>query len=110
MFLFPSTYDTSGIVVSEAAALKTPSIVIDGSNAQERIIDGINGFTCKETMQSFAEKIQTIVKDKENLKKVGEKAKQTLSLTWESVIDHVSKRYQEIIIEHNECKEKQIYI
>ncbi|MBN2883057.1 MAG: glycosyltransferase, partial [Clostridia bacterium] len=47
LFLFPSIYDTFGIVVREAAALKCPCVLIEGSNAAENIIDGHNGFLCK---------------------------------------------------------------
>ncbi len=100
LFLFPSTYDTSGLVVREAAALMTPSIVIEGSNAQEGIIDGINGFTCKENIESFASKIKAITLDKNLLKKSGENAKDTIAITWESVVDRVSTRYQEIITDY----------
>lgn len=99
LFLFPSTYDTSGIVVKEAAMVKTPSIIIEGTNAQEGIVDGVNGFTAKEDPILFAEKIKTICQDKQLLQKNGEKAQETIAISWESIIDKVAERYQEIIID-----------
>ena len=44
LFLFPSIYDNAPIVIHEAAAVGTPSLVIAGSNASEEIIDNTNGF------------------------------------------------------------------
>ncbi len=104
LFLFPSTYDTSGIVIKEAAMVKTPSIVIEGTNAQEGIVDGVNGFTCKESYKSFADKIKLVCQDKQFLKLNGEKAQETLALSWESIIDKVADRYEEIIMNSNNFK------
>ncbi|HEY8364243.1 MAG TPA: glycosyltransferase [Haloplasmataceae bacterium] len=99
LFLFPSLYDNAPIVVREAAALRTPSIVINGSNAQEGIIDGYNGFTSEEDIDKLATKIYNISQDKEKLHEVGLNAQKTISCSWENIIDKVVTRYQEIINE-----------
>ena len=44
LFLFPSTFDTNGLVVREAAACGLASVLIAGSCAAEDITDGKNGF------------------------------------------------------------------
>jgi glycosyltransferase involved in cell wall biosynthesis len=49
MFLFPSTFDTNGIVVREAAACGLASVLICGSCAAEGIIDGRNGMLIEKT-------------------------------------------------------------
>ena len=41
IFLFPSTYDTSGIVVKEAAACECPALLIRGSCAAEEWSTGL---------------------------------------------------------------------
>jgi glycosyltransferase involved in cell wall biosynthesis len=42
--VFPSLwYETSGLVISEAAALGVPAVVSDRSVARERVIDGVTG-------------------------------------------------------------------
>ncbi|QVK19407.1 glycosyltransferase [Mycoplasmatota bacterium] len=97
LFIFPSVYDNAPIVVREAAALNTPSIVIDGSNAQEGIIDGVNGFTCLENVTSLANKINLISQDKDKLKEIGNNAKETVARSWESIVDQVAEKYQDII-------------
>ena len=49
LFLFPSTYDTNGLVVREAAACGLASVLIRGSCAAEGVLDGVNGFLVDET-------------------------------------------------------------
>ncbi len=109
LFVFPSVYDNAPIVVREAAVLKTPSIVIENSNAQEGIIDGINGFTCKENALSLANKIEQIA-DINYLQTIGEKAKETLALSWETVVDQVGNRYKEIIMDYHDNLKTKIYV
>lgn len=97
LFLFPSLYDTSGIVVREAAAVKTPSLVIANSNASEGIEDNVNGFISGNNEEAFAEKIMEILDDKEKLKIVGERAQKTIYRSWEDIVDEVKLRYIELI-------------
>lgn len=48
LFLFPSTFDTNGLVVREAAACGLASVLIAGSCAAEDVTDGRN-FSSKKT-------------------------------------------------------------
>lgn len=48
LFLFPSTFDTNGLVVREAAACELASVLVRGSCAAEDITDGRNGFLIEE--------------------------------------------------------------
>ncbi|MGB9857393.1 MAG: glycosyltransferase [Dictyoglomaceae bacterium] len=97
LFLFPSLYDTSGIVVQEASSMKCPSLLIEGASASEGIIDNFNGFLSKNDPILYAKKIKEIISDRENLKRVGENAQRTIYKDWESIIDEVAERYKEII-------------
>lgn len=101
LFLFPSIYDNAPIVVQEAAAVGTPSLVIAGSNTAEEIIDYSNGFLSEHDTVSYSKKIIQITRDKETLKKVGENAKKTIYRSWENIIDEVYERYMEIIKSYN---------
>lgn len=100
LFIFPSVYDNAPIVMREAAALKTPSVVIEGSNAGEGILDGINGYTCENDEKSLANKIKNIISDRDALHQTGENAKETIAKSWESIINDVNLKYQEIIKNH----------
>ena len=44
LFLFPSSYDTNGLVVREAAASDLAAVLIRGSCAAESVTDGVDGF------------------------------------------------------------------
>ncbi len=101
LFLFPSLYDTSGIVVREAAAVKTPSLVIADSNAAEGIEDNVNGFISKNNEEAFAQRIIEIIADKEKLKSAGERAQKTIYKSWEDIVDEVKLRYIELIKSKN---------
>jgi len=101
LFLFPSIYDNAPIVVQEAAAVGTPSLVIAGSNTAEEIIDYTNGFLSEHDTVSYSKKIIQITSEKEILKKAGENAKKTIYRSWENIIDEVYERYMEIIKSYN---------
>nr|MCR5303367.1 glycosyltransferase [Lachnospiraceae bacterium] len=60
LFLFPSTYDTNGIVVREAAACGTASVLIRDSCASEGITDGRNGFLINENADSMYDLLKEI--------------------------------------------------
>ena len=96
LFLFPSTYDTAGLVVMEAAAVDLPSVLIDGSCAAEDVVDDFSGFLCEENPKSMAEKIVKALEDKEHLKAVGKNAGKYVYLSWEDSVARAYKRYCEI--------------
>lgn len=97
LFLFPSKYDTLGLVVKEAAALQTPSVLLAGSTAAAQIVDGYNGFLTENNVESYAELITQLMENRQLRKDVGIRAYQTLARSWESVVDEVINRYNDII-------------
>jgi glycosyltransferase involved in cell wall biosynthesis len=108
LFLFPSLYDTFGIVVREAAALNTPCILIKGSNAAQDIKDGYNGFLCENNVRSFSQAVAEITRDRELCRKTGENARETLPESWESIVDKAYSKYVDIIGNFKK-KEKNAY-
>ncbi len=97
LFLFPSVYDNAPIVVREASAVCTPSLVIANSNAAEGIVDNVNGFLSDNDSVSYANRMIEVIKNREELKHVGEKARVTIYRNWENIVDEVYERYLEII-------------
>lgn len=97
LFLFPSVYDNAPIVVQEAAAVGTPSLVIAKSNAAEGIVDNVNGFFSDNDSISYANRIIQIVQNRGELKNIGEKARVTIYRNWENIVDEVNERYLDII-------------
>lgn len=96
LFVFPSLYDTAGLVVREAAVMGTPSVVVRGSAPAEGIRDGINGYLCEDDDQNLAAVLLKALSDP-SAREVGDAAANTLPLSWNGVINNVIARYQAII-------------
>lgn len=92
LFLFPSLYDNAPLVVREAAALHTPSVLLKESTAAEIIADGKNGFLSAHTPAEYADRIEQAVFSG-NVEKIGECASHTLTRSWKDIADEVSDRY-----------------
>lgn len=97
VFLFPSTYDTSGIVVKEAAACCCPSLLIRGSCAAERAEHGVSAFLAEETAASCARTLADACRDRERLAAVGRGAGERLYLSWEEAVARAYARYTAIL-------------
>jgi len=93
LFLFPSLYDNAPLVVREAAAMGTPSLLVEGSTAAEIICDGVNGFLTKNNKEAMAVKIRQIISNRQLLKDVGHIASKTVANSWEHIIGMVQQRY-----------------
>lgn len=97
LFLFPSTYDTCGIVVKEAAACDCPSLLVAGSCAAEGVVHGVSGFLAEENPASCASAIAEAIRDRAHLKEVGICAGEKLYLSWEEAVRRAHTRYREIL-------------
>lgn len=96
LFMFPSLYDTCGLVVREAAAMHTPSVMLQDSTAATAINDNVNGFLCKDDKQVYADQIAYLMQHPEIIRRVGQQASKTISRSWENVIEEVILRYRDI--------------
>ena len=98
LFLFPSTFDTNGLVVREAAACELASVLVRGSCAAEDITDGQNGFLIEENAESMAALLARLCHEPEVLKRVGRQAQAEIYLSWDDAVHRAQQRY-EIVIE-----------
>lgn len=96
LFLFPSLYDNAPLVVREAAAMHTPSLLLAESTAAEIIKDKKNGFLSPNDTQIYANILKHLIEHPEIIQKVGTTASRTIARTWEDVIDEVIQRYADI--------------
>lgn len=97
LFLFPSTFDTNGLVVREAAASGCPSVLIAGSCAAEGVTDGRNGFLIGENAVSLCAKLTALCADREAMRRVGENAMRELYLSWEDAVARANERYAVVL-------------
>ncbi|NDV47745.1 glycosyltransferase [Paludibacter sp. 221] len=98
LFLFPSLYDNAPLVVREAGALGTPSVMVAGSTAAEILTDNLNGFLIENSAKSLAEKLRGLIKNPDLVKEVGINASKTIANSWKSIVEEeVLDRYLSII-------------
>ena len=98
LFLFPSTFDTNGLVVREAAACELASVLVRGSCAAEDITDGRNGFLIEENADSMAALLAKLCHEPEILKRVGRQAQEEIYISWDDAVHRAQQRY-EIVVE-----------
>ncbi len=96
LFLFPSVYDTNGIVVREAAACGLGSVLIEGSCAAEGITHGRNGYLIEENAESMAVLLEEVSKNLDNAHDVGQHAMDEIYISWEDSVKDAYRRYEEI--------------
>lgn len=97
LFLFPSTFDTNGLVVREAAACGLGCVLIQGSCAAEGITDGRNGFLIDEAPEAMAALLREVCRDLPRLREVGQHAMDEIYLSWQSAVDAACDRYGAIL-------------
>lgn len=93
LFLLPSLYDNAPLVIREAAALATPSVLLRGSTAAEVIRDDENGFLAENRADAFSHRVAEVLQNEDARLRAGRGAQRTLCRTWESVAGEVRARY-----------------
>ena len=106
LFAFPSMYDAAPMVVREAAVMGTPSVMVRGSTAAEIIRDGENGYLCENQPADLARVIREALADPEKLKETGKKARETIPVPWDKVMEKAVERYTRLIALGREGKLK----
>ena len=97
LFVFPSLYDNAPMVVREAAAIGTPSLLAAGSSAAEVVQDGKNGLLANDTTMDMAGRIVWALDHPEELKEIGKVARQTIPKPWKNIVEEVLERYEDLI-------------
>ena len=97
LFLFPSLYDNGPLVIREAAAMGTPTVTIRGCSAAECIRDGENGLLCADDPADLARVVSAALADRDGLRVMGERARETIPIPWSTLLDEVLERYRRLI-------------
>ncbi len=97
LFLFPSVYDTSGIVRIEAASQSTPGLFLKDTATASTITENVNGFLSEYTVGAYSDKIIEIMNDKYLYDKVSKNAYIDLYKTWDEQVNEAYKIYLELI-------------
>ena len=110
LMLFPSSFDTNGLVVREASACSLGAVLIKESCSSEGVTDGRNGILIEESAEALAEVLMDNTLTTEKMHEIGEHAMREIYLSWEDSVANAVKRY-EIVMEkweRNEYPDKQI--
>lgn len=97
LFLFPSTFDTNGLVVREAAACDVASVLINGSCAAEGITDGVNGFFIEENSDSLFACLSQLLENPSSMAQAGQNAGAQIYVSWKDAIEIARERYEVVI-------------
>ena len=97
LFVFPSTFDTNGIVVREAAACGAPSLLIRGSCAAEGITDRKTGLFCEENAGSLAATLAQVMEQPQLLRQIGQDAMDNIYISWEDAVHSAYLRYGQVV-------------
>ena len=106
LFAFPSLYDAAPMVVREAAVMGTPSVMVRGSTAAEVIRNGENGLLCENNREDLARVMTDALADPARLKEIGAKARETIPVPWDKVLEKAVERYERLVALGREGKLK----
>lgn len=101
LFLYPSTSETFGNVITEAMASGLPVVAFDYAAAEEHIRSEQNGIAIPLTdNQQFIQAGVRLAQDEQHRKHLGEQARLTAAdLSWNRVIDRLDRTIQQLLDE-----------
>ena len=99
LFLFPSKYDTDGLIKYEGACYNTPTLLLKGVHCASNVTDNVNGYLAEASAQAYADKIVDIFADMDKYNEVCKRAHQDLYRTWDDRVAQTMKDYYRIIEE-----------
>lgn len=97
LMLFPSLFDTDGLVVCEAACFKTPTLAVENTGPSERLSHNKTGFVIKNDLQNYYETVLSIMENKKLLEEVSQNAYDNLPQSWGEIAKQYLKVYAEEI-------------
>ncbi|MEB3103782.1 glycosyltransferase family 4 protein [Ferviditalea candida] len=99
LFVFPSSTETFGNVVLEAAASGLPAIGVRSGGVKEIIRHGETGLLCKPRDSDYlAQAIEQLLSDPAQLQTMGKAARRyALNQSWENIFDRLLAEYEQAI-------------
>ncbi len=96
LFLFPSTFDTCGIVAIEASANYLPSAMLENTCASERVINGQTGFVFPYEIDSWVNGLIELIKSGRP-REIKEQVAKDFYINFDTVTDNYMSLYREIL-------------
>ncbi len=106
LFVMASIFDNDPITVVEAASCKVPALVIEGTGCSNRIKDGVNGFTSKNDVEAFSDKMVKVLN--RDLTEISKVAMQTIPTSWAETVSKHLPIYRSLISAKTAKKGKKV--
>ena len=97
LLLFPSTFDTNGLVVREAAACSLASVLVSGSCASEGTTDRKNALIVDENAASLAVCLSMVMNNHDLMGRLGQSASEDLYISWDESVKKAIERYGVVV-------------
>lgn len=97
LFVFPSLCGKAPMVMCEAAASGTPSLLTASSSAAAVVCGGEKGLLAGDTTADMVARMTWTPDNPERLREIGAAARATVPKPWEDVAAEVPARYEDLI-------------
>jgi 1,2-diacylglycerol 3-alpha-glucosyltransferase len=97
LLLFPSTFDTNGLVVREAAACGLGSLLVRGSCAAEGVADGRTGILIEENAYALCSALMAPGAGPQSFRRIGETAMREIYVSWDDSVRAAWERYGTVL-------------
>lgn len=101
LFLFPSFFDTCGIVVIESAANSLPCALLENTCASEVVKHRKNGLSLPLDVKVWVKELQKIMENKDCIHNMKEEALKTIYVSWKDIVGDYIKLYNKVIKQKN---------
>ena len=85
LLVFPSTYDTDGIIKIECACYSVPTICFENTGVSSGFVNNETAFITKNNKEEFVEKLRFILDNPDIAKQIGDNARKETYITWKDV-------------------------
>jgi glycosyltransferase involved in cell wall biosynthesis len=97
MLFLPSVFDNDPLVVKEAAAAHTVSLLIKDSSSADGVTHMTDGVLIEENAASMTQNMLPFFENPTLWRTMGETASQNLYLSWEDSVAKAAKQYEEVL-------------
>lgn len=100
MLFLPSVFDNDPLVVKEAAAAHTVSLLIKDSSSADGVTHMTDGVLIEENAKSMTKNMLPFFENPTLWRTMGEKASENLYISWEDSVALAAERYKEVLKKH----------
>lgn len=97
LLVFPSDYDTDGIVKIECACFSVPTLCLKNTGVSSGLVDNDTGFIEEKDADKLAERIDFLSKNVDFVQNIGKNAKEKIYITWEDVGNKLKNIYEKLL-------------